>query len=724
MECPADRVSIGWSIDRPLLAAALAAVLLSVQPAKAQNRDADAELEALIPDSAIEGADEWARVVPPAEPSPEAVLDPQSPLSESEDFSLPWPDEGLELPSLAGLEPEPDTGLAAGESGADAGTAEAGGDATRVSSRLTLMFPADAAAFPERTEFESRFRRLSTIERLSGEGDDSIAQLAVRARSDGELLRRMLRIYGYYDSEVIQSFSGIEPGQDVADKDVRVRFDILPGRRFRFGVVDTATLEDTGEDYGKLRAAFGISPGDPLRSDRIVAARTGLEAALGESGYPFAKLGEPELLVDHRREEGDLTQPVTPGGKYNFGRITSDKPRFLSARHLEEIARFEPGDLYRRTLSEDLRRAILATGLVSSVSVTPRETRAPTAGQPGEVALDVSVAKAPLRTIAGAVGYDSGDGPRLEASWEHRNFFPPEGKLRLRAVAGTKEQLAGITFRRNNFHGRDQVLTLDLYGDTVERDAYDARTLGFSATFEKLTTLIFQKPWTWSAGLEMLASNEREGDVGGISTARNTYYIAAVPLRAAFDGSNDLLDPTRGFRASLRISPELSIQGGRKAAYARIQADASVYRPLGGKVVLAARARLGSIPGTSIANIAPSRRFYAGGGGSVRGYGYQLIGPRDSLGEPSGGRSLSEFSLEARIRTGMFDGALSFVPFVDAGAVDVEWTPRLRDIRYGAGIGIRYQTSFGPLRLDVGTPLNRRPGESRIGVYVSLGQAF
>jgi translocation and assembly module TamA len=108
----------------------------------------------------------------------------------------------------------------------------------------------------------------------------------------------------------------------------------------------------------------------------------------------------------------------------------------------------------------------------------------------------------------------------------------------------------------------------------------------------------------------------------------------------------------------------------------------------------------------------------------VRGYGYQAIGPRSDLGEPSGGRSLTEVSLEARIKTGMFDGALSVVPFVDGGAVDVETTPRLNDFRIGAGIGIRYATTFGPIRVDVATPLDRRSGESAIAVYVGLGQAF
>ncbi|OYZ37664.1 MAG: hypothetical protein B7Y31_09410, partial [Novosphingobium sp. 16-62-11] len=95
-----------------------------------------------------------------------------------------------------------------------------------------------------------------------------------------------------------------------------------------------------------------------------------------------------------------------------------------------------------------------------------------------------------------------------------------------------------------------------------------------------------------------------------------------------------------------------------------------------------------------------------------------------TAGEPSGGRSLSEFSLEARVKTGLLGGAISVVPFIDAGAVDTTSTPRLRDIKVGAGIGVRYETNFGPIRIDLGTPLNPSPGDSRIGVYVALGQAF
>jgi translocation and assembly module TamA len=118
--------------------------------------------------------------------------------------------------------------------------------------------------------------------------------------------------------------------------------------------------------------------------------------------------------------------------------------------------------------------------------------------------------------------------------------------------------------------------------------------------------------------------------------------------------------------------------------------------------------------------IAPSRRFYAGGGGSVRGYAYQKLGPLDPEGDPVGGRSLNEGSAEVRYRFGNF----GVVGFVDAGQAYESTMPKFSDLRIGAGIGARYYTNFGPLRVDLATPINRRPGEGRFNVYVSIGQAF
>ena len=691
------------------------------QPAFAQDRETLPALEELIPDEALDNPEAWAEQgVPPEAAAAEDAPPPvEEELADMPLVDVPWPSE-LELPAIEPLEPE--EGIEFAEDLLAPLPALADGDEERLSDELLLVFPSELSLFPERDEFLDTFESLSTVEEYDSE--NSAARLAAQARADEALLHRLLRIYGYYDAQVIRSVGGAPAGQEAQAQSGLVRFDIIPGTRYTVGAVDLGQLAAAGEDYRTLRDSFEIETGGPLNSFDIEREQADLDLALGETGYPFAAIDAPELLVDHDRLEGDLTMPVRPGGKYNFGRITSNLPEFMSGRHLEEIARFEPGDLYQRSLEMDLRRALQATGIVATATITPVETAAPANGEPGTVDLAVEMTPAELRTLAGSVGYGTGEGFKLEGSWEHRNLFPPEGALKVRGIAGTREQLAGVTFRRNNFKGRDQILTVDLFASTLDYDAYDARTISLVGTFERVSTLLFQKPFSWSAGLELVATQEREADANGVFGPRQTYFVGALPGYAMWDTSDDLLNPTRGFRLSTRLSPEVSRTNGAESVYLRGQVEGTYYLPVSEKIVLAGRARFASIPGAPIEAIAPSRRLYAGGGGSVRGYSYRAIGPQNNQGDPTGGRSLTELSLEARITTGFLDGALQVVPFVDAGTVGAASTPGFNQIKIGAGVGVRYLTGFGPVRVDVGVPLNPGPNDAKFGVYVGLGQAF
>ncbi|MDZ7282931.1 autotransporter assembly complex protein TamA [Sphingomonas sanguinis] len=551
-----------------------------------------------------------------------------------------------------------------------------------------------------------RFEQLSTLDANDGEPANA-AQLDRRAREDAQLLTNLLRGAGYYDAQVT---TRIEPGNEPT-----VLLEAVPGNLYRFAGVTLDGVKAAGDKAAPLEKAFGIRPGDPVDADTIVAGEARLKAVVGEEGFPFAKVGDPQIVVDRAARTATLDLSVDPGSPRRYGRIVMANDKLFDAKHVQEIARFSPGQPYDSAGLDDLRRALVQTGLVSSVDVKPVP-----GDTPETVNVAVALEPAPPHTIAGELGYGTGEGASATVNWTDRNLFPPEGALTLRSVLGTREQLGAVVFRRNNFQGRDRVLTAQFSAAHILRDAYEAKTLSLSGGLERQTNIFFQKTWTWSLGAELLTSDERDVIESTGQPRRRTFFIGALPTSLNYDGSDDLLNPTRGFRLGGRISPEVSLQGS-VFGYTRTQIDASLYHPFGDRVVLAARTRLGTILGAPRDQIAPSRRFYAGGGASVRGYGFQAIGPRDANNDPIGGRSLAEFSIEARVRT---FGHFGVVPFLDAGNISTSPLPRLTGLRFGTGLGVRYYSNFGPIRLDVGTPLNPQKGDSRVAVYVSLGQAF
>ena len=629
------------------------------------------------------------RPVEPAAAEPPATgpgqLDPQSPLA-------PLPGLGVDWPDLAKAPEEP----------VDSATPTALTGDTRYDYRVDGIDTVASSLLKE------RFAQLSTLKANAKESANA-AQLDRRAREDATLLTTLLRAEGYYDARVT---TRIEPS---ATRPLVV-IDAEPGVLYKFEGVTVAGIEAAGDKTGALRKAFGVAAGDAVNSDAVAAGETSLRNTISDSGFPFAVIGDPQIVVDRAGRTATLDVVVAPGGERRFGTITMTSGATLfDARHVQDIARFTPGQPYDASALVDLRRALIQTGLVSTVKVEPVEGTTP-----GTVDIAVGVEPAPPHTIAGQLGYGTGEGARAEVSWTHRNLFPPEGALTVRGVLGTKEQLASVIFRRNNFNGRDRILTGSLTASNLTRNAYQARTFALAGSLERQTNIFFQKKWTWSLGGEVLASDERDVIVSTGAPRRRTYFIGALPTTLSYDGSDDLLDPTRGFRLGGRLSPELSLEG-RAFGYARVQVDASAYRRVARGTVLAGRIRLGTIAGAPRDAVAPSRRFYAGGGASVRGYGYQDIGPRDPNNAPIGGRSLAEFSIEARVKT---FGNFGVVPFFDGGNISTGLVPTFDNLRYGAGIGVRYYSNFGPIRIDVGTPVNPQPGDARVAVYVSLGQAF
>ena len=563
-----------------------------------------------------------------------------------------------------------------------------------------------------KTGLEDDFRDASAL--FDGKGKaDTAAMVQARAHEDETLAVRLLHSEGYYDATALASLD------QAGDGTLKAVVSVTPGKRYRLAQIVVHAGPTVPPDL--VRDSLPLKRDDFIVATLIEGAEANVGVRLPEQGYPFVQVGQRDILLDPATVTGDYTLPVETGPRGSFrGITTSGEKRAFGADHMKVISRFKQGELYDSRKVDDLRRALVATGLFSSIAVDPVRTNE--AGPDGTEYVDLNVVQeaGPPRTLAGELGYGTGQGFRAEGTWTHRNLFPPEGALIAGIIAGTQEQGVSGTFRRSNAGKRDKTFQTGITINHQNYDAYEAYTAGLNIGWSRQSTPIFQKRWTYGYGAEVLLTNEQVViDPATADKTRRTYFIGGLPLQIGYDRSNDLLNPTKGFRANLRAEPEGSLQGSF-SPYLRATFDLTGYYPVSDSLVIAARTRLGTISGVDRDDVAPSRRVYAGGGGSVRGYGYQELGPKDANADPIGGRSVNEFAVEGRYRFGNY----GVVAFVDAGQVYESAMPQFSNIRYGAGIGGRFYTNFGPFRADIAMPINRQPGESKFALYIGIGQAF
>jgi translocation and assembly module TamA len=569
---------------------------------------------------------------------------------------------------------------------------------------------------------DDEFKGLSALKEGGGKAENA-TQVGARAREDEGLAVRLMKSLGYYDATAISSIEPIAEPQSNPERPGRLRVTVsaTPGRLYTLGEITVQANATVPE--GLVRRELPLRTGDPIEAARIQGAEANVSLKLPQQGYPFVKLGERDILLDDQTGgetgTGDYTLPVDTGPRSSFGVLRTEGDPVFQLDHLNVFPRFDKGDLYDTRKADDLREALVATGLFSSIGVEPVRTNQPGPDGTKQVDLLVRQTRGPARSLGVTAGYGTGQGVKLEGTWTHRNLFPPEGALIAGVVAGTQEQGVSGTFRRQNAGRRDRTVSLVASVNHSNYDAFDAQTITLAGRMSYDSTPIWQKPFTWAFGFEVTGTNESVYDFDAGERNRGTYLIAALPGQVLFDRSDDLLNPTKGFRLKLNLSPETSVRGAARP-YVRTMVEATGYWPIGDSIVLAGRARAGSIAGIDRDDLAPSRRYYGGGGGSVRGYGFQRLGPFDPDGNPVGGRSLNEFALEARYRFGNF----GIVPFIDAGNAYESVLPKGQDLKFGAGIGGRFYTNFGPMRVDIATPLNPRPGDGKVALYLSIGQAF
>jgi translocation and assembly module TamA len=529
-----------------------------------------------------------------------------------------------------------------------------------------------------------------------------------RAQDDIERLQTALRSEGYYDAEIALDIAAGEPP-------AQVELSVTPGPRYRLAAYNVTYVGDTTpEDAARPGLEdIGIAQGAPARAPAVVAAEQSLVELLQERGHPFARVAERRTFIDRAQGEMTVELSIDAGPRATFGPLAFAGQVEVDEGHLHRIAEWPEGELYDRRVVRDLQRRLGNTRLFSTVNAEP----AAAITDDGALPVTVTLVEREHRSIGAAVAYSTDIGPSLELFWEHRNLMGQNERLRLSATGSLIEQTGQATFRKPAFLRTDQDFLADLKGGLEDNEAYERLAVDALVALERPILENWRVSAGVSFGYEII--DERAGN-----DDERRFQLFGLPLTASRDTTNDPLDPTSGTRLQLSFTPYTGV-GDEDLLFLSTIAGGSAYYAIDDddRFVLAGRARVGSIVGEKASTLPASRRFYAGGGGSIRGYEYQLVGPLDDDDKPFGGTSLLELGAEVRVRV---TEEIGIVPFIDGGTVyDDPWPNGEETLRWAAGLGLRYFTGFGPVRLDVAFPLNPRDGvDDAFQFYISFGQAF
>jgi translocation and assembly module TamA len=569
-------------------------------------------------------------------------------------------------------------------------------------------------------DLDAALRRASALQNLRESVTVDADGLIARAIGDAGNLRDALRSEGYYAGTSSVTLAGEAPdvpglaARLAAMRDpVPVVVRVVKGPQYHLAPVmvraepDGASLADAGE--------VPLKAGDAARAQPIIDAQNALGGRLRDAGHPFAAITR-RVLVDHDTRLMEVTFRVTPGPVAQFGMPEVTGQSRVKDRLLANVVRPLAGKTYSQEELDRTRKNLLDLGVFSTV----RTRAAERLDESGALPVTFTVVERPRHAIGFGAAYETRYGPTFSTFWEHRNLLGGAEKLRVegeinRLGSGNGVDNTGgkleVSLKQPWFLGVNQTITYDIAVLRERLKAYDRDAFTASILLERPLT----EHLTLSYGPLGEISRVTQDDV------TTNYQLLGVLGQARWEDVDSLLNPSRGLRVTALASPIYNFTDSE--VFTRTRLQASTYLDLWGDKgsVLALRGVVGSILGARTNSVPPDKRFYSGGGGSVRGYDYQSIGPRTRNDEPRGGLSLVEASVELRQR---ISGAWGMAAFVDAGSVGSDPTPKLDNLKVGAGLGVRYQTAIGPIRADVAIPLNKEPGDSSFGLYIGIGQAF
>ncbi|MCP4314825.1 MAG: outer membrane protein assembly factor [Hyphomicrobiales bacterium] len=567
------------------------------------------------------------------------------------------------------------------------------------------------------SKLKERLESVSLLVTKRGKPPSGTIGLLTRAKNDKKRLVAALFSAARYGGTVNILINGnpfeVVPIDAVLDRGVNdVVIHIQTGPAFTFASPDAATT--TGQRINLTE--FGVVAGKPARSEVVVAAEKKLVSAWRDKGYAFARIASREMIADHNDRELEVDLRLDPGPLTVFGEVSVSGAEDVDPEFIIQQANIPVGATFSPKRLADGAKRLRGLGVFDSVVISEAE-------QPGpgnSVAISIEVSERKPRTFGVGVTAATDDGLGAETFWVHRNLFGRAESLRIEgAVSGVGrsnlstsfDYLIAATFTKPGVWGPTTTFKSRIEAQYQDTDAFEKQSIGGSVGLSRE----FNDHLSGEIGLNVEYADYQD------TTGPTTSLLISTPIQAIQDTRDNKLNPTSGYRLLLAAEPTYDAQNGN--SFLKMQAAFSTYRAVNEErtLVLAGKIAAGSIIGTPLSQIPADRRFYAGGGGSIRGYGYQLASPRigDML---TGGLSLVEASLEARYS---LTETIGLAVFVDSGGAFTSSTPGQGGTWYtGVGAGVRYLTPVGPFRLDVGIPLNKIDGDPDFGIYLGLGQAF
>ena len=522
---------------------------------------------------------------------------------------------------------------------------------------------------------------------------------------------KYLRSEGYY---------GHTMEVEIPEVSNQINFNITLGPRYTISDITNTYVEGSNTKINILKYyKFGIAKGDYAIAQNILDAEKKLLEYIENKNCILTMSISHEATINHDDKTVGIKFLIDAGPNTTLEKVEFTGLKTIKPEYVRKLVKLKDGYCLKQSYINDARENLLQSGLFASTDlIVPEHVK-----KDGSVPIIFDLNERKTHSFKAGAAYDTAIGPELKFGWENRNLFGSGENLKSEIKGNLKEQIISLDYTKPFYKRDDQTLKLGISYEKSYEDKklkpYAIKQTIISSSIERELT----KNWTAGVGVELTHSKVKKFELSS-SAADKNYSLISTPLFASYDARNNRLDPKKGHLIEFESTPYFSLANKEKP-FLKSQVSASTYFASKTKFlpILAIRAATGTISGAGQRGVPENARFYVGGNNSLRGYAFQSASDLDANNRPKGGKSFFETNIEVRLKV---NSSIGVVGFLDSGyAYDSIKPQPNKNLLYGAGFGVRYLSTFGPIRFDIGFPLKRRKfADKSYQLYFGIGQSF